>query len=70
MERDIIDRLEELAQSYEQSGPSAHHTAATLREAKMEILSAKNQIGVWHRAYMEARGLASLAIANNSGNSQ
>lgn len=34
---DIVDRLEERAVSYEQSGPSAHHTASLLREAKNEI---------------------------------
>lgn len=34
---DIIDRLEQRAVSYEQSGPSAHHTASLLREAKNEI---------------------------------
>lgn len=34
---DIAIRLEERATSYEQSGPSAHHTAALLREAKAEI---------------------------------
>jgi hypothetical protein len=34
---DITDRLLERANSYEQSGPSAHHTAALLREANDEI---------------------------------
>lgn len=34
---DIVERLEERAVSYEQSGPSAHHTAALLREARNEI---------------------------------
>lgn len=34
---DIVERLEERAVSYEQSGPSAHHTASLLREAKREI---------------------------------
>lgn len=34
---DIIEKLEDRAVSYEQSGPSAHHTAALLREAKHEI---------------------------------
>lgn len=34
---DIAEKLEERALSYEQSGPSAHHTAALLREAKYEI---------------------------------
>lgn len=34
---DIGERLEQRAASYEQSGPSAHHTAALLREAKAEI---------------------------------
>lgn len=34
---DIVERLEERAASYEQSGPSAHHTAALLREAANEI---------------------------------
>jgi hypothetical protein len=37
MLNDITERLEERAISYEQSGPSAHHTAALLREAKAEI---------------------------------
>ena len=37
MLNDITERLEERAISYEQSGPSAHHTAALLREAKIEI---------------------------------
>jgi hypothetical protein len=37
IENDITERLEERAISYEQSGPSAHHTAALLREAKAEI---------------------------------
>lgn len=34
---DIVDRLEERAGSYEQSWPSANHTAALLREAANEI---------------------------------
>jgi orotate phosphoribosyltransferase len=34
---DIIKKLEDRAISYEQSGPSAHHTAALLREAKFHI---------------------------------
>lgn len=38
-DRDITERLEHRAISYEESGPSAHHTAAILREAKMEIES-------------------------------
>lgn len=37
MLNDIVERLEERAVSYEQSGPSAHHTAAMLREAATEI---------------------------------
>ncbi len=37
MVNDITERLEERALSYEQSGPSSHHTAALLREAKAEI---------------------------------
>jgi hypothetical protein len=37
MLNDITERLEERAVSYEKSGPSAHHTAALLREAKIEI---------------------------------
>jgi hypothetical protein len=37
MLNDITARLEERAISYEQSGPSAHHTAAILREAATEI---------------------------------
>lgn len=34
---DIVQELEDWAASYEQSGPSAHHTASLLRKAKWEI---------------------------------
>jgi hypothetical protein len=34
---DLTQILEERAISYELSGPSAHHTAALLRQAKAEI---------------------------------
>ncbi len=34
---DIVERLLERADSYGQSGPSSHHTAALLREAADEI---------------------------------
>lgn len=37
MLKDITERLEERAISYDQSGLSAHHTADLLREAKFEI---------------------------------
>jgi len=40
---DILEKLEERAVSYEQSGPSAHHTAALLREAAAEIKSLRSQ---------------------------
>jgi hypothetical protein len=41
---DIIDTLEERAKSYEQSGPSAHHTASLLRQAKLEIEHLRRQL--------------------------
>jgi hypothetical protein len=34
---DLTQKLEDRAVSYEASGPSAHHTAALLREARVEI---------------------------------
>lgn len=34
---DIVDELEERAKSYDQSGPSAKHTADLLRKARHEI---------------------------------
>lgn len=43
---DITKRLEDRADSYEQSGPSAHHTAALLREASEAIKQMRrDQIG-------------------------
>lgn len=44
MLNDITERLEDRAASYEQSGPSAHHTAALLREAKDEIESLRGAL--------------------------
>lgn len=44
MLNDITERLEKRAISCEQSGPSAHHTAALLREAKAEIEALREQI--------------------------
>lgn len=41
---DITETLEARAVSYEQSGPSAHHTAALLREAKAEIEALRRDI--------------------------
>jgi flagellar biosynthesis/type III secretory pathway protein FliH len=41
---DLVVALEECAVSYEQSGPSAHHTAALLREAAAEIADLKARI--------------------------
>jgi hypothetical protein len=41
---DIVEKLEDRAASYEQSGPSAHHTAALLREAKNEIEHQRREI--------------------------
>lgn len=64
MERDITERLEDRANSYEQSGPSAHHTAALLREAKFEIENARAEVRKWHSAYVEARELGALALTN------
>lgn len=43
-DRDIVERLEHRAISYEESGPSAHHTAAILREAKLEIESLRGNL--------------------------
>lgn len=42
---DIAEKLEERAISYEASGPSAHHTAALLREAKFQIERLREALG-------------------------
>lgn len=48
---DITDELEERAKSYEQSGPSAHHTAALLRKAKAEIELWRDRWEAEHQAH-------------------
>lgn len=48
---DLIQTLEARAVSYEQSGPSAHHTAALLRQAKTEIEQLQTQCDFWQGAY-------------------
>ena len=51
---DLAERLEERADSYEQSGPSSHHTAALLREARAEVLSLRADVE-------HLRGIAHIA---------
>jgi len=41
---DIVDRLEDRAISYDQSGPSAQHTAVLLREARFEIMRLRSDL--------------------------
>lgn len=48
---DLIEKLEDRAISYEQSGPSAHHTASLLRKAKSEIEHLRKEDAVWRQKY-------------------